>query len=210
MKRLVCKCKAPWVLLIVGVEVMMAPAAARAEEAVEGDGETPAEVAPYPARRVLTLIRFAPGFFVTPGQAEGARFDCDVSVTLRINLTRRRAFLSLMPDVGYTYHNGDVVGGHYGTLGLGLRYGTDWIAGSPMAAVLLGERGDQFDVGVRAGFRIYGALDLVGLEVAYEYRTQGDDGVDLHGVRFVVILDIGVVFAPTMLTRLGYSFGRGN
>lgn len=199
----------PWALIFAIAAAATAPARAQAEEAVDEDEETPTEEAPYPPRRFLALIRFAPGFFVSPGQDEGARFDCDVAVTMRINLTRGRAFLSVMPEMGYTYHNGDIVGGHYGVLGLGLRFGTDWIAGSPMAAVLLGERSERFDVGVRAGLRVFGALDLVGLELAYEYRTLGDEGLELHGVRFVVSLDLGVVFAPTTLTRLGYSFGRG-
>lgn len=208
--------KAALLVLILAIvaSLTVAPSAAHAEETTME--EPSPEVAPFPARRVLTLIRFAPGVSITPGQdevneaSEVGRFDCDVSIALRINLTQGRAWLSLMPDFGYTYHNGDVVGGHYGTLGFGLRYGTDWIAVNPMATLLLGERSDQFDLGVRAGLRLLAALDLVGLEVAYEYRTLGDDGVDLHGLRIAVIFDIGVVFMPTLLTRFGYSFGRSS
>lgn len=204
-----------WALILASVaSATFAPAAAYGEESVTE--ERPSEAAPFPARRVLSLIRFAPGLSITPGQDavdevdEVVRFDCDVSIAVRINVTQGRAFLSLMPDVGYAYHNGDFVGGHYGTLGFGLRYGTDWIAVNPMATLLLGERADHFDLGVRAGVRLLAALDLIGLEVAYEYRTLGDNGVDLHGVRMVVIFDLGVVFMPTTLTRFGFSFGRGN
>ena len=152
---------APWALILASLTA--APVAVYGEESATE--EPPAEVAPFPARRVLLLIRFAPGLSITPGRdevdevGEVARFDCDVSIALRINLTQGRAFLSLMPDVGYTYHNGDVVGGHYGMLGFGLRYGTDWFAVNPMAAVLLGERADHFDLGVRTGVRLLAALD---------------------------------------------------
>jgi hypothetical protein len=156
----------------------------------------------------MALVRFGPGLSILPGHDEAARFDCDVGIAARVDLTSGHAWLSIVPEGGYTYHAGDAVGGHYGTVGVGLRYGTSWIAFNPMALLVLGSRSDHLDLGARAGLRLLGALDLLALEIAYEYRTLRDAGEDLHGVRVVFVFDLGVVFMPTLLTRFGYSFGR--
>jgi len=180
-------------------------------EAATDDEQTDEEqtgAEPVPERRFMAVIRFGPGVSIVPGQEEAARVVVDVGLAGRLDVTRGRAWLSIVPEAGYTFHAGDLVGGHYGTIGLGFRFGTNWIAANPMASVVLGSRADRFDLGVRAGLRLLGALDLLALEVAYEYRTLRDDSEPLQGVRIVLLFDLGVVFMPTLLTRFGYSFGR--
>jgi hypothetical protein len=189
--------------VVVGLQPAVALGQADPAEADEAAPE-----GPRPDRGILLIVRLDPGLFVSFGRDETVRFLCDVGVALRYDLTHGNARLSLVPEVGYTYHDGDAVGGHYGSAGIGLRYGTAWIAVNPSASVLLGERAERFDLGVRAGARLLAALDLIGLEVAYELRTPADGSDQVHALVVALVVDLGILLMPMLLTRLGWSFGR--
>lgn len=168
-----------------------------------------AEDAPASSRPRSPLIlepRLDPGLFVAFGQEETVRFLVDLTVALRFDLTYGTTRVSLVPEIGYAYHDGDAVGGHSGAVGLGLRIGTSWIAVNPVASVILGARADRFDIGVRAGARLLAVLDFFGLEVAYELRSATDGSDQIHALVVTTVIDLSVLLMPLTYTRLNASF----
>lgn len=156
---------------------------------------------------VMPFLRLGAGVSAYPSVEAAVEFDLDIDVGLRYELTQgRRIWLELVPEVGYTYHHGDQVTGHYGVVGAGLRLGGLWFAGCTITSLLLGSRQDAFDLGVRAGLRLEAALGLIGLEVSWEGRDLRGEG--LHALRVLLIFDAAVVLAPMLFTRLGWAFGR--
>jgi len=155
--------------------------------------------------RMIAFLRVAPGFSVYASHGGDVYFDGDITVGGRFDLTQGRRRLSIVPELGYTFHHGDELGGHYGTLGAGLRYGTIWIAFQTITAAVLGARDAHgFDAGARVGMRLEAALGFLGLEVAYEYR--GVAGEPIHALHMVLVLDAAIILMPMTLTRMGYSF----
>ncbi len=171
-----------------------------------GTGTEAPDDTPLLSMRVMPFLRVAPGFSVYASHGGDVFFDADITLGGRWDLTQGRRRLSIVPELGYTYHHGDEVGGHYGTVGVGLRYGTIWIAFQTITAAVLGARdaNDGFDAGARVGMRLEAALGFLGLEVAYEYR--GVAGGDIHAIHMVLTIDAGILLMPVTLTRMGYSF----
>lgn len=190
--------------------VTSAPTICRAETTpprseLEHDSETD-EDAYSLSFPILPYLKLTSGVSIYPELDGAARYDLDVIVGGRVELTHGQPRLELVPELGYSYHNGHNVEGHYGLIGLGLRYGNVWFAGSTVTTLLLGSRESEFDLGVRAGLRFEALLGFLGLEVSYEHRALAGD--DLDALRVIFLIDAAIVVMPMTLTRMGWAFGR--
>lgn len=176
----------------------------------EGEDQTPSQ------RResaiILPGLRFAPAIGVHPGRAETVKFDCDLALALLVGFSPGELIVGIVTELGYAYHHGDEVGGHYGTLMLGLTVGRV-VAGTAFSTLILGRREDLFDIGVRAGLRLDALMGVLSLEVAYE-RRMGDAGLlqSAHigfSIDFVrAIAAVLVVMAFNRPGRAARGFGR--
>jgi len=189
---------------VLSLSMMVLPFKTWGQELEEEQNEE--EVERRLALRLLPLLRVGLGPGVTPRQQQVVRLDCDVAVAARFNtLPGRELRFELVPELGYAFHSGEGLGGHYGTIGFGFRVGTIWVAGSTVTSALLGASQGSFDVGIRAGLRLEVVLGLFGLEIAYESRNLEDE--PFHGLHVVVTFDAALIFMPMLLTRFGWSLG---
>lgn len=138
----------------------------------------------------LPSLRLGLGANFHPGQEQIAGFALDLSVGARLSLDPHRVHLGFIPEIGYSYSNGDDVGGHVFTAGLGFWItGNAFVGGTVFATFLVGRRAGETDVGLRAGLRGELLLGTLGLELAYELRGGWAD--TLHSVHLVFTIDIG-------------------
>ena len=162
----------------------LAPLESAAEEV---PSETSRRLNPsiYPSGRIACGLGIYPAY-----SEDNVEFDLDLIGGIRVAFPPMRASFALLPEVGYAFVDGEEERGHYGLIGLGLGVSfEEAFTLSTITYLMLGERSEEFDVGVRAGLRF--EAFFLGADVVYEYRTN--DVEDMHANQITLSLNFGLV-----------------
>jgi hypothetical protein len=147
-------------------------------------------------------IRLGVGVGAEPGNQEGgSNFQLDIAGGPSLEAPLMRGIdLVLIPEIGYSLiaeaeqleDDGEVIHlAHHVMGGAAIGLSFDHVfAGYLFADLLLGAEADGFSAGARAGLRI-AIYDAVGLEAAYQYLTDFDEG-GYSSVRALIFVDAKV------------------